>query len=66
MLPWFAGSGPLYPLSAKLGIPMVFAGTTWHPAMRAHSPNENILVRDYFRSMCFTAAFLSRFAVLEA
>ncbi|MCD4686967.1 MAG: M20/M25/M40 family metallo-hydrolase [Anaerolineae bacterium] len=64
MLPWLAGSGPLYPLSTKLGIPVVFAGTTWHPHMRAHSPNENILVRDYFRSMRFTAAFLSHFSVL--
>jgi acetylornithine deacetylase/succinyl-diaminopimelate desuccinylase-like protein len=66
MLPWFAGSGPLYPLSAKLGIPVVFAGATWHPQMRAHSPNENILVRDYFQSMRFTAAFMSHFAALEA
>ncbi len=66
MLPWFPGSGPLYPLSAMLGIPVVFAGATWHPNMRAHSPNENILLADYFTSMRFTAAFIDHFAALEA
>lgn len=60
--PWYAGSGPVYPLSTQLGIPVIFAGTTWHPNARAHSPNENILVKDYFSSMQFTAAFLAHFA----
>lgn len=66
MFPWYAGSGPVYPLCAMLGNPSVFAGTTWHPNARAHSPNENILVKDYFESMRFTAAFLAHFAALEA
>ena len=66
IFPWYAGSGPLYPLSAKLGIPVIFAGATWHPNARAHSPNENILVRDYFDSMRFTAAFITQFAALES
>ncbi len=65
MLPWLPGSGPLYPLSAMLGIPVVFAGATWHPNMRAHSPNENILLEDYFTSMRFTATFIDQFATLE-
>jgi acetylornithine deacetylase/succinyl-diaminopimelate desuccinylase-like protein len=66
MYPWYAGSGPIYPLSTKLDIPVIFAGATWHPDARAHSPNENILVEDYVSSMRFTAAFLARFASLEA
>ena len=66
MFPWHAGSGPIYPLCAMLDNPCVFAGTTWHPNARAHSPNENILVKDYFDSMQFTAAFLAHFAALEA
>jgi acetylornithine deacetylase/succinyl-diaminopimelate desuccinylase-like protein len=49
-----------------LGIPVVFAGATWHPNARAHSPNENILLKDYFESMRFTAAFIEHFATLEA
>ncbi len=66
MLPWYAGSGPVHQLSTVLDIPVVFAGTTWHPDARAHSPNENIFVKDYFESMRFTAAFLDLFATLEA
>ncbi len=66
MYPWFAGSGPLYPLSTLLNIPVIFAGTTWHPNARMHSPNENIYVKDYFESMRFTAAFIAFFATLDA
>jgi len=66
VFPWYAGSGPIYPLSTLLGIPAIFAGATWHPNIRAHSPNENILVKDYFESMRFTAAFLDYFAQLDA
>jgi acetylornithine deacetylase/succinyl-diaminopimelate desuccinylase-like protein len=62
VMPRFAGSGPMYPLSTKLGIPVVSAGGTWHPDARAHSPNENILERDYFDAMRFTAALMDRFA----
>ena len=66
MFPWYAGSGPMHPFDAVLGQPMVFAGATWHPNARAHSPNENIFVKDYFESMRFTAAFVERFATLDA
>jgi acetylornithine deacetylase/succinyl-diaminopimelate desuccinylase-like protein len=59
--PRFAGSGPMYPLSTMLDIPVISAGATWHPNARAHSPNENIYVKDYVDSMRFTAALLSNF-----
>jgi len=62
MMPWFAGSGPMYAMSTLLGIPVCFAGATWHPDMRAHSPNENIFIDDYFDSMRFTAALIDHFA----
>jgi acetylornithine deacetylase/succinyl-diaminopimelate desuccinylase-like protein len=65
MYPWFGGSGPMYSLSTLLGLPVIFAGTTWHPDSRIHSPNENVLVKDYFDSMAFTAAFIDHFAALE-
>lgn len=61
IIPWFAGSGPMYPLSTMLDIPVVSAGATWHPRARAHSPNENILERDYFQSIIFTGHLLNRF-----
>ncbi|MBN1681818.1 MAG: M20/M25/M40 family metallo-hydrolase [Anaerolineae bacterium] len=66
MMPWYPGSGPVYPLSTMLGMAAVFAGATWHPNARIHSPNENILLNDYMASMRFTAAFLARFAALQA
>lgn len=66
IFPWYAGSGPIYPLSTMLGNAVIFAGATWYPDTRTHSPNENILLKDYFDSMRFTAAFLARFAALEA
>jgi len=67
MYPWFPGSGPMYSMSVLLNHrPVIFAGTTWHPNAKAHSPNENIYVKDYFDSMRFTASFIERFAALEA
>ncbi len=60
--PWFAGSGPMYPLSVELGIPVVSAGATWHPGARMHAPNENIYVKDYFQTMRFMAALVEHFA----
>ncbi len=60
------GSGPMYPLSTMLGIPTIGGGATWHPNAKAHSPNENILERDYFDAMRFTAALLDHFAAEKA
>jgi acetylornithine deacetylase/succinyl-diaminopimelate desuccinylase-like protein len=65
IFPWYAGSGPMHPFDAVLRVPMIFAGATWHPDARMHSPNENIYVKDYFESMRFTAAFVERFATLD-
>ena len=60
--PWMAGSGPMYPLSTMLDIPVVSAGSTWHPQSRAHSPNENIIEQDYFDDFTFTASLMAHFA----
>ncbi len=62
LFPWFAGSGPMYPLSTMLGIPAISAGATWHPHAKAHSPNENIFERDYFLAFHFTASLIAHFA----
>lgn len=58
VLPWFAGSGPMYPLSVGLGIPVVSAGISSHPMSRFHAPNENIIKSDYFNSMRLMAALI--------
>lgn len=62
VLPRFAGSGPMYPLSTMLNLPVISAGATWHPESKAHSPNENIYEKDYFESIRYTAALLDSFA----
>lgn len=60
--PRMAGSGPMHALSTVLNLPVMTGGATWHPDARAHSPNENILERDYFDAMRFTAALIRNFA----
>ncbi|NDJ84963.1 MAG: M20/M25/M40 family metallo-hydrolase [Chloroflexi bacterium] len=65
IVPWFAGSGPMYPLSTQLGIPVISAGATWHPGGRAHAPNENIFEEDYFAAIRFMAVLIDRFAAMK-
>jgi acetylornithine deacetylase/succinyl-diaminopimelate desuccinylase-like protein len=60
--PWFAGSGPMYPLSVKLDIPVISAGATWHPNSRIHSPNENIMEDKYFLGISFIGGLIDAYA----
>jgi acetylornithine deacetylase/succinyl-diaminopimelate desuccinylase-like protein len=60
--PTMAGSGPMYPLSAALGIPAVSGLGVGHAQSRIHAPNENIRVEDYFQSIKFTGEFIRIFA----
>lgn len=60
--PSMAGSGPMYPLSTALGIPAVSGVGVGHAKSRIHAPNENIRLKDYFRSVKFTGEFLRAFA----
>ncbi len=62
--PTMAGSGPMYPLSAALGIPAVSGLGVGHAQSRIHAPNENIRVEDYFQSIKFTGEFFRIFASL--
>ncbi len=59
--PWSAGSGPMYPLSTRLGIPAVLAGINY-PGANAHSPNENVRLEAYFQGIHFMAQLIERFA----
>lgn len=60
--PWMRGSGPIFPLSDYINVPVVCAGTLWHPASRAHAPNENIFEKDYLDNMHLMAALIDSFA----
>lgn len=64
-VPRTPGSGPMHALSTHLGIPAICGGATWHPNARAHSPNENILEKDYFDSMRFMGALIDTFAATK-
>ncbi len=61
MIPLSAGSGPMYPLTTALGIPTVMAGVTY-PGSRAHAPDENIRLDDYFEGIQFIQQLIETFA----
>ncbi len=61
LIPLSAGSGPMYPLTTALGIPTVMAGVTY-PDSRAHAPDENIRLDDYFEGMHFIRQLIEAFA----
>jgi len=62
--PTMAGSGPMYPLSAALGIPAVSGLGVGHAQSRIHAPDENIRLEDYFQAIKFTGEFMRIFASL--
>ncbi len=57
MIPLSAGSGPMYPLTTALNIPTVMAGITY-PDSRAHAPDENIRLDDYFEGIRFVGRLI--------
>jgi len=59
--PVSGGSGPMHPLSDRLGIPAVCAGIGYLGA-RAHAPNENIRLDDYWQCQKFIGEFIKAFA----
>jgi acetylornithine deacetylase/succinyl-diaminopimelate desuccinylase-like protein len=63
LVPLSAGSGPMYPLTTALGIPTVMAGITY-AGSRAHAPDENIRLADYFEGVHFIRQLIERFAVI--
>ncbi len=63
MIPLSPGSGPLYPLTTALNIPTVMAGVTYSDS-RAHAPDENIRLDDYFAGLRFIQQLLATFARL--
>ncbi len=60
IVPTMAGTGPLYPFVATLGLPTVDIGIGY-PDARIHAPEENIRVEDFRRGAKAVAALLGRF-----
>ncbi len=56
------GSGPMYSLSTFIGgVPVVCAGIS-HADSRAHSPNEHIILQNYYDGMRYIGALIDEFA----
>lgn len=57
------GSGPMYSLSSFIGgVPVVCAGIA-HPDSRAHSPNENAILQNYYDGMRYIGALIDELAL---
>lgn len=59
-VPMSPGTGPMYDLCQKLGIPSVSVGVG-HPNSRNHAPNENIFVNDFIDGIKHIAAIIEDF-----
>lgn len=57
------GTGPMYVLSQKFGIPAVGFGVGNHNSQH-HAPNENIFVDDYIDGIKFAATIINDFALI--
>lgn len=61
IVPTMAGTGPLYPFIATLGLPTADCGIGY-PDTRIHAPDENIRIEDFRNGAKAIAAVLGRFA----
>lgn len=62
LLPNTPGSGPMYHLSDRLGVPVVSSGCGY-AYMNLHSPDENIRISDYFLHLKFMGELIQQFAI---
>jgi len=60
IVPAMAGTGPLYPFVATLGLPVADCGIGY-PDAHIHAPDENIRVEDFLRGTKAIAALIGRF-----
>jgi len=61
IVPTMAGTGPLHPFIATLGLPTADCGIGY-PDARIHAPDENIRIDDFLRGAKAIAALIGRFA----
>ena len=60
--PTVGGSGPTSLIATELGIPTIMTGSVANPDSRFHSPNEWVLLDDYFEAIAYFARLFERFA----
>ena len=61
VFPTIGGSGPTSLFAAELGIPTIMTGNVANAGSRIHSPNESILIEDYFETVRYFTRFFERF-----
>jgi acetylornithine deacetylase/succinyl-diaminopimelate desuccinylase-like protein len=61
--PLTAGSGPMYELCQRFGIPAVSTGVG-NAASNSHAPNENVVIEDYIQGIKHIALVMERFAAV--
>jgi acetylornithine deacetylase/succinyl-diaminopimelate desuccinylase-like protein len=62
IVPNSPGSGPMWSLSSFIGgVPVVSAGMA-QADTRIHSPNENIILQNYYDGMRYIGVFLDEFS----
>ncbi len=64
LAPMMIGTGPMWPVAHKLGIPTVSPAGVHRPDSNIHAPNENCRVEDYLKIAEYTAAYVRTFAEL--
>ncbi len=64
--PMMIGTGPMWPIAGRLGIPTVSPAGVCRPDSNIHAPNENVRLDDFLNIVEFTSAYLTRFAELDA
>jgi len=57
VLPLMAGTGPVHLLCGQFGVPIITAGIGYADS-RAHAPNENIRLADFFEGVRYIATLL--------
>lgn len=62
--PTSAGSGPVWELCGRNGVPTASAGVSWHDS-HVHAPNESIRIADFVEGMKAMGRLLADFAVRE-
>lgn len=60
--PMVPGSGPMYALCQRWGIPSCAAPGVAHPASNMHAPNENIYIGDYVQAIKGIALLMAEYA----
>lgn len=64
--PLMIGTGPMWPIAHKLGIPTVSTAGVHRPDSMIHAPNENCRIEDFLNIAEYTAAYLKTFSELDA